>query len=187
MVDLNNELYFSKNLRFSEVNWNDKKSVTDAFKNRVETFYLEPAKKLIETGDPFYAFAVGVLCVSTIDFLACVSINPRAVGERFKQWVRDNISEFDKTLADRFYLEFRNGLVHEGRIKNCGQFSFDTDNELFKTMKGAMIVNPSLLLEAITNSFNIYINKVEKEPLEFQKLEAYLKNFKKEINYANQK
>ena len=169
--------------------WDDKKSLIDAFKHRVETFYLEPAKKLIETGDPFYAFAVGVLCVSTIDFLACVCItcNRGTVGIRFERWVCNNISEFDKTQAHRFYLYFRNGLVHEGRIKNCEQFSFGNTCELFKTMKGAMIVNPRLLLEAINNSFNTYINKVEKEPLEFQKLEAYLKKFKKEIEYANQK
>ena len=194
MVDLNNELYFAKNLKFSELDWNDKNALIDAFKKRVETFYLEPAEKLNEIEDAFYAFAEGVLCVSTIDLLACVTISCNRNDGRFEKWVETNIIEFrnpnpDKPgekLAHRFYDEFRNGLVHEGRIKNCGQFSYKF-KELCTMMKGAMLVNPNSLLETINKSFCAYISKVETEPLEFQKLESYVKRFQKEIDYANQK
>jgi hypothetical protein len=47
--------------------------------------------------------------------------NFKAVGDRIKYWLASEISEFDQKLAELFYDHFRNGLVHEGHIKNGGQ------------------------------------------------------------------
>jgi len=64
-------------------------------------------------------FATGVLCITTIDFLAKFLYND---ANRMIKWLKKNIKEFRKvdpnyksrTLADRFYDEFRNGLIHKG-------------------------------------------------------------------------
>lgn len=190
------ELHFSPKYTFWKIedalNKNDKGFLIKAFKDRLEGFYLEPAKKLNCLNKDDYAFAVGVLCVSTIDCLACITINPHDVGMRFKGWVKDNLPDFgkcdpsNKIFACRFYDEFRNGLVHEGRIKNGGQFS-NKSEKLVEILKGAMLVNPDILLKKINDSFEIYISKVEKDNTnsEFGKLKDYLESFDKELKYAN--
>ena len=131
---VNNILLFSPVYKFSDLNWDDEKILIGAFKDRVKGFYIEPAEKL---NDDKNGFAAGILCVTTIDFLARITIGADNVGERIERWLSKCITEFNqndpddrsRTLARRFYKEFRNGLVHEGRIKNCGQFS-DNFNEL---------------------------------------------------------
>jgi len=118
-------LYFSPKYRFDQINWNDEEELIEAFRDRVEGFYLNPARVLNEHK---YAFGSGILCVTTIDFLARITNNSERVGHRIKRWLTENMPKyFDETLAQRFHEEFRNGLVHEGRIKNCGQFSYDVD------------------------------------------------------------
>jgi hypothetical protein len=185
-------LYFSPKHKFLNLKWDDKKTLTDAFKNRVEGFYIEPTKKL--NGDKNW-FAVGVMCVTTIDFLARIKTGLLDdVGKRFEDWLRSNIKDFDssdpdnlsRTLAYRFYDEFRNGLVHEGRIKNAGQFSYCFEEELVKVEDGIMVVNPGLLLNAIISSFEKYMHHVENEEFAFHQLRyALIRDFEKDVEYAN--
>lgn len=84
------------------------------FSDRVKGFYLKPARILNKCE---CAFGTGVLCVTTIDFLARIN-NPEGVGQRDvrqenERWLTENMPKyFDETLAQRFYKEFRNGLVH---------------------------------------------------------------------------
>ncbi|MFA4935815.1 MAG: hypothetical protein WC568_08275 [Candidatus Methanoperedens sp.] len=147
MVNVANELLFNPMLKYSEIRWDDNEALIEAFSDRVKGFYLEPAQKLNDYEK--YAFATGVLCVSTIDLLACITIscNSGTVGTRFKQWIKEHITAFDNSnpnseiLADKFYNEFRNGLVHEGRIKNVGQFSYDYKKELVHIVKEMYLFN----------------------------------------------
>lgn len=147
MSTVDEELLFAPGLKYSEIKWDDDDALIEAFKDRVKGFYLDPAKNL--NASEKYAFATGVLCVSTIDLLACLTIscNSGTVGMRFKQWIKDHITAFDNSdpnseiLADKFYDEFRNGLVHEGRIKNVGQFSYDNKKELIHILKEMYLFN----------------------------------------------
>ena len=41
-------------------------------------------------------------------------------------------------LAERFYEDFCNGLVHEGRVKNGDQFSLEVD-ETVKELQGLLL------------------------------------------------
>jgi hypothetical protein len=161
-VRIRDILYFSPKYKFIDLKWDDKDNLLKAFQDRVEGFYIEPTRKLNEEKK---AFAAGVLCVATIDSLARIETGLDKVGDRFEYWVKNNIEQFNRpnpdkpsqTLAYRFYDEFRNGLVHEGRIKNAGQFSHDR-NELVNTVEvngaeSVMIVNPDCLLNAVATSF----------------------------------
>ena len=190
---IGDKLHFSPNYKFSDLKWDDKKNLTKAFKDRVERFYIEPTKKL--NGD-WDVFALGVMCVTTIDFLARIKTGLLDnVGKRFEDWLRSNIKEFDsrpdpdnpsQTLAYRFYDEFRNGPVHEGRIKNAGQFSYNFKKELVKVEHEIMVVNPGLLLNAIISSFNKYMHHVENEEFAFHQLRcALIRDFEKDVEYAN--
>lgn len=187
-------LYFSPKYKFLDLKWDNKKTLTDAFKDRVEGFYIEPTKKLNLDKN---VFAVGIMCVSTIDFLARIKTGLDLVNEKiFEDWLSLNIKEFNRsdpdtptssrTLACRFYKEFRCGLVHEGRIKNAGQFSYDFEKELVKVEDGVMIVNPHLLLNEIISSFDKFMYRVETEEFIFQQLRcALIRDFEKDVEAAN--
>lgn len=183
-------LYFSPKYKFSELKWDDKGYLLNAFKDRVNGFYLDPAKKLNKDKS---GFATGVMCVTTIDFLSRIDIGTDKVGKRIAEWLMANIEEFKEadpdargqTLATRFYDEFRNGLVHEGRIKNAGQFSYNL-KELVKIVKSVMVVNPEFLLNSIDTSFKKYIDKIEKDKCAFQNFKcALLRDFRKDVEYVN--
>ena len=53
--------FFAPNHRFATLNLEDSTNMIEAFKARVEGFYLSPARKLIDTDD---AFAGGVICTA---------------------------------------------------------------------------------------------------------------------------
>jgi hypothetical protein len=182
-------LYFSPEYKFSVLNWDDKKILIDAFKDRVKGFYIEPAKKL---NDDKNGFAAGVLCVTTIDFLARITIESDEVRKRIEQWLRKYINEFNqevpdnrsRTLARRFYEEFRNGLVHEGRIKNCGQFS-DDYSELIHMEDRIMVINSVFLLKAIKKSFETYMDNVENDTSLFHQFKcALIRDFGDDVELA---
>jgi hypothetical protein len=178
-------LYFAPNHRFADLNFRDSTSIVDAFKARVEGFYLGPARKLVDVND---AFAGGVICVALIDFIARYSSGSRKVKERFTWWLEANIAEFKakvslkaQTLGSRFYEDFRNGLVHEGRIKNLGQFSKDF-RELLHLIDGGMIVNPTQLIQKTGEGVSRYCELVRKDKSQFEKLKRRLEiDFQAEI------
>jgi len=176
-------LYFSPRFRFSEIDFNDAGKLIGAFRDRVEGFYLEPARRLVQAGD---AFACGLLCCASMDFLARYQ---GVGGSRITEWLKKNVPEFDepdpqdgrRTLACRFEVDFRNGLDHEGRIKNLGQFSLDQQTVL-RFVDSGMIVNPRLLLEAIRAAFAKYCTHLQSDQGSLQNLISRLKSdFSQEI------
>lgn len=178
-------LYFSPKHKFINLDWNDKEKLTDAFKDRVGGFYLHPAKILNERQ---YAFAVGTLCTTIIDFLARIEFGLDKTGERIKKWLLKYIPEcFNDNLAERFYREFRNGLVHEGRIKRCGQFSYDHKEELIHLIDDVLIINPNLLLGKIIKAFDSYLKEVKTDEFKFQQLRcALIRDFQEDVECAKE-
>jgi len=181
-VRIGDELHFSPKYRFSELNWDDRTGVIEAFRDRVEGFYLCPAQKLNRDKD---GFAAGLLCVAAIDFLARISLDANGVKDRIVKWLRTNIIRFEYSdLADRFYEEFRNGLVHEGRIKNAGQFSYEY-HKVISMVDDTMLVNPDLLLNAVMDSFQSYLKKLRTDDLIYHALRsALLSDFQREVELA---
>ena len=146
------------------------------FADRVYGFYINPAKLLSQNNDGF-GFACGLLCIATIDFLSRIAYpNEQKVGDRIEKWLRNNIREFnDDDCAMRFYEDFRCGLVHEGRIKPFGEFSFES-KQLITLQDEIMRVNPGILLGKVIESFQNYINKLLVDKQEFLKLQKCLKS-----------
>ena len=182
---INHDLYFSPNFKFTDLDWNNANNLVTAFHDRVYGFYLKPTSLLLEGG---HAFAAGVLLVTTIDFLAKIQTGGKT-GSRFEQWLITNIPQFDisdpdnstRTLAKRFYDEFRNGLVHEGRIKNGGQFSFEIDNLHIVSDNSVMIINPRYLFQSVSDSFKKYETDLSDEFV-FQKFRCSLiESFQKDM------
>jgi len=175
-------VHFSPNYKYEYINLDDKNCLIEAFEDRVGGFYLKPIEIL---NDSQCAFSAGLLCVTTIDFLARISINEKRVNKRIKEWLKTNIPDyFDDERANRFYDEFRNGLVHEGLIKNGGQFSYEIGRLLCEE-DNIIVVNPELLLAEIDKSFKLYIRKLKDDTLSYQLFKcAILSDFYFDFLYA---
>jgi len=176
------ELWFSPNWRFTEIAWEDREKLIDQFYDRVEGYFFKPAETLDNCED---AFAQGVICVTCIDFLAKYMIGPLQPGQRFKKWLRYSIPDFrDQGTAQYFYRDFRNALVHAGKIDNCGQFNYDIEN-LVSTKNSVMIVNPRLLLGLIRTVFKKYTEKLKQDWAVFTKFKSILeKEFYKDYQMS---
>ena len=161
-------LYFSKSCRFNDLDFSDKDNLVNKFKDRVYEFYLEPAKDLCEKE---HAFAAGIICSSTIDFLAKMKYTNHASRnspQNFKLFLEKDIL-LPKSSAKDFYKDFRCGLVHGGKIDKCGQFSFDF-GELIKTIsmeKDIMILNSALFNNHTRFERNTNLHLFEDRPLFF--------------------
>ena len=144
------DLFFAPGVRFAEVALSGPELV-DQLRRRIDGFYLTPARLCIDHG---HAFAAGLLIVSTIDFLAGLhhsaqALKTRNVGADFCTFVRSKLPSFaSRDVAQRLYNEFRNGLTHEARIKNAGEFSFDWDQTV-RLVRGRLCINPTFLLKEI--------------------------------------
>ena len=183
-------LYFAPERRFSELDFENQLKMVDFFEQRINNFYLQPAKKLKE---PFEAFAQGLLCVAVIDLLArytyCpppTNCNPAKVkGCDFIRWVQQIPGFNDEKIASRFYEDFRCGLVHEGHIKHLGQFSHELDKIVSEVRDGrdlATLVNPMLLLGAIENEFKNFCDTLRTNKAEYNKFVNHLcVDFKMEL------
>jgi hypothetical protein len=144
-------LYFAPEVRFDQVDL-DGAGLPDQFQRRVEGFYIRPAAECAQAG---FAFAAGVLLVSCIDALARLRLGG-GVGKRFEKFTHDALSSFSGVdLAQRFYQEFRNGLVHEARLKKGGQFSLETKATV-ELLDGLLIINPRLLAEEVREALSAY-------------------------------
>lgn len=178
-------LFFAPGIKFSDLDFEHSELIIEAFQRRVEGFYLAPACHLIDKNE---AFACGLICSATIDLIARYSLpKVKKVGCRICIWLRNNIPDFNRAetgyaaLAERFYEDFRNGLVHEGRIKNLGQFSFDYST-LITFVDGAMIINPKFLLKSINCAFNKIYQTLKTDKKQSKIFISQLKeDFKEEI------
>lgn len=147
-------LYFSPDIRFAELDFDDVPGLIRAFQRRVEGFYLEPATRSLSAGD---SFAGGLICCAAIELIAKISSNDRPGA-----WLSANLPEFvgDGELAERFWALFREGLAHEGRIKRndecSGQFSLEIPDTLV-TIGSVLVVNPQKLLEGVRAAFGRYL------------------------------
>ena len=145
-MKIGESLYFAPEIKFSDLDLSGK-NLPGQLDSRMRAYYLEPAKALAQNG---HAFASGLLLVSCIDALSCLQSKPKAsVRRRFCSWIKTGLPSFGSAaIAERFYCEFRNGLVHEARIKKGGQFSLEQSCTMDKgiKIKSKGIKGSSLLL-----------------------------------------
>ena len=62
----------------------------------------------------------------------------------------------DEEISRRFYTDFRNGLVHEARIKNGGEFSLEQATTIFFE-HSIMRVNPIYLHQEVYSALARFI------------------------------
>jgi len=163
-------LYFAPDLLFSEVDI-DGPTLPEQFKLRMIGYYIMPAEKCCDKG---FAFAAGTLLLTCIDALAGLQFG-NGVGSRFQKFVRERLPSLaDEQLARRFYCDFRNGLVHEARIKHGGQFSLER-GEMIEEVDGFLLVNPKLLAAEVREALSCYVALLSRDPAQRRKLATQLR------------
>lgn len=163
-------LYFAPGIRFDQVDL-DGANLPAHFKRRIVGFYLEPAKECARNG---FAFASGVLLVSCLDALARLRFCG-GVGKRFRKFAISELRSFSAaTLAERFYDEFRNGLVHEARLKNGAQFAREIGATV-ESRNGILLVNPDRLAVELCAALDSYVKLLTFSARERKKLASTLR------------
>ena len=184
-MDINGILHFAPDIPFSKVDWGGDR-LPEQFRCRIAGFYLEPAAICAQNG---HAFAAGLLLVSCIDALARLKYRNNDVGKRFKRFLKELKSFKDSNIAQRFYDEIRNGLVHEARLKDGAQFTLDPviDETVTTRIGDILLINPQLLLTEVLGALDSYIELLEKDAHELRLLSASLTlDLGKDIQAANQ-
>lgn len=198
------ELYYSPSYKFEDlkkaIDNGDKDKIIIMFKERVKELYLEPAYVLIKKANDKKSdnssmglvFSAGLICVSAVDFLGrfyfgCPKEDEVKVERRFVGWLLKYMSPlFNALLAKKFYKDFRNGLVHECRIKNGGEFSLNKG----ETIKGEvddngvryLVVNPEKLLKKLEDGFKNYLDDLQQDEDMFRQfVECLKKDFKEDF------
>jgi hypothetical protein len=144
----------------------------EQFEERIRGFYLTPARVVTEAGS---TFAAGLLLVASIDALARLTRPEPEVGIRFVRWMTSELPGFgDENLSRRFYREFRNGLVHECRIKNGGKFALVSERETVRILNGVLIVNVRCLFEEVDDALRKYIELLRQNLNERNRLSTLL-------------
>lgn len=140
----------------------DGSSLPDQFRERIYEFYLRPARV---TAKANYAFAAGLLVGAAIEALSRLARPDLGVGQRFVQWMSEELSSFrDKNLARRFYRDFRNGLVHECRIGSGSRFSLDSQRQCVKVVGEALSINVTLLIEEVVQALERFVRSIKMNP-----------------------
>ena len=170
-------LYFAPGIKFVELDLTGAK-IAEQYETRIKGFYLDPAEQLIDNN---HVFASGVLLVSCIDALAKLRYGGR-VGERFRKFAKDEMVSFkDDHIAQLFYNDFRNGLVHETRIKNGGEFSLEQENTA-AVYYFSLRVNPFYLHQEVITALSRYKQElIDKESFRNKFVTNLRETFEREL------
>jgi len=177
-------IYFSENYKTSYLNLNDANHLLNALTDRVESYYFNPAEKL---DGEFEAFARGVLVLTAIDFIGRYLIGG-SNSFRIKEFCKGlasikvnkqaNLDWIVKVIND----DYRNGLIHDGRIKNLGQFSYDFD-KLIELDPAYSMINPEILLNETRDRFYELVKQTESSRERLDQLKDRITtDFKPEID-----
>jgi len=175
---IGDELYFAPGIRFSDLDKSGDK-LPEQFDKRIRGYYLNPAIVSAKSG---HAFASGVILVSCIDALAYFYTGIGDVGERFRSWCIEFLPSFSsEKYASYFYRDFRNGLIHNARIKNGGEFTLDI-NCTMKHQGTIISINPLYLASEIDKALSRYIDCLRSNTgFKNKFVELILKDFKFEL------
>ncbi len=183
MARYDGRLFFSPRFSFSQLDFSDTSLILDAFQDRVEGFYLVPAQQLAYRRN---YFASGVLCLVGIDFVSKYEY-PTIGDGRFKAWL-NRIPPFgeadpgqpNRHLSDRMEQDFRNMLVHEGRIR-FGEFSCEI-RDVARVMRRKLIVNPRLLTDRSIELLHAYCDRLRSNALQMETIrQSLLDDFRAEV------
>jgi hypothetical protein len=175
--------YFAPSISFAEVDLSGY-MLPGQILARIEGYYLQAADCCIREG---FAFAAGVLVVTCIDAVSHFARGPnrfrRKSSRDFRTFARSRLASFrelpDATLL---YDAYRNGLVHEARLKKGCQFALGLGRTLDNT--GAFpVVDPERLLHEVRDAVYVLVEEMRgSESFREQLIKYVRREFAYELN-----
>lgn len=158
------------------------KQLPQQFAQRIRGYYIAPAVNAATAG---YTFASGLILVSSIDALAEIQSGSQGVKSRFCKWTAAELKSFeDPDVNKRFYEDFRDGLVHNARVKRGSQFSLD-QNATVVYERSILSINPLLLADEVNDALSRFVTKLENnEPLRDLFVKRIRSEFKDELSFS---
>lgn len=151
---------------------------------RVDGYYLDAADYCIRAR---FAFAAGVLIVTCIDAVSEFDRGPKS-RQNFLTFVRARLPTFkEERNASLLYEEYRNGLVHEGRLKKGCQFALGLGRTLDTT--GAYpVIDAGGLLNEVRGAIHQLVKEMQgSKPFREQLVRYVRRKFAYEFNAARRK
>lgn len=145
-MKVGDHVYFAPGIRFTDLDL-DGPRLPKQYSARIEGYYLTPADRAAKAGD---AFAAGLLALTAIDAMSRLYFGPnrpsRQVKSDFEFFVRGLLPSFSEPMkAKILYEKYRNGLVHEARLKDGCQFEIGRSTT-FDTSGPMPIIDPARLV-----------------------------------------
>jgi hypothetical protein len=169
-------LYFAPGVTFSDLDLSGNR-LPDQFRQRINGFYLKPAKHLAYK----HSFAAGVLVICAMDALGGLLTGSKSTESKIKSLCRKIPGLSTEEAAEIFHESFRNGLVHNARIKNGSEFSADI-GKVAVLDHGRLVVNPGLLADAVERELDEYVRDLYQNPAARKTLASRIrKKFKYEL------
>jgi hypothetical protein len=183
------ELWFAPDRRMANIDLDDPVGLIDAFRDRVEGFFLEPARHLKTMAqEEASLFASALICAATIESLARFDPTVRNSNQPIADWLYVNIPQFcrdvgGKSAATYFDERFRNGLVHEGYVASLGRLG--NLDEVVTIDRDVVTVDPFLLIEEIANWLSRFQDDLKDNRRDVRAFQHRMKElFEAEINRA---
>lgn len=161
-------IHFSPQFPIQKIDFDNRDLLVDAFEDRFNNYYLKPCSLL---NDAECAFAAGALLLNTIDGVTLFT-EVGAVSTRIENFckqiptIKEKGEKYSKDFAQKINDDFRNGLIHEGRIKNGGQFSYDY-RTLDKFEDGCLVVNPRYFQDEVDQYIKVLVKRLRDSKLTF--------------------
>lgn len=172
---LDDALFFNSGRKWSEISPDDIENLIDEYEIRIRGFYLHPSFQLLENTEVHNCksngFAIGILLLTAIDAIGTFFPNRKTKDhyeDSFTEFIKDDeeykqLSSEEKDKISKIMAnEFRNGLIHNGRIKNGCEFSFETPN-MFHLVKNTLIVNPKKFHACVDRNISRFFLKIKKD------------------------
>ncbi len=178
MSDIDGVLQFAPGIPFHVLDFRSGK-LADQFEARIDGFYISPALAL-EAGR--FDFAAGLLAVCAADALGGIFTGASGTRGRMIGFFQTIPGLEKKNYAELFCDHFRNGLVHEARVKNGGKFSTNHP-EAAVPFGGSLEVNPYALAVSVRETLRIQCALARKNTADLKALGGAIKRrFEDDIN-----
>jgi hypothetical protein len=199
--------YFSSKVRYSEIDWSNLDQIVDAYRQRIEDWYFDPARELAK--NIHFAFSVMALNCLLIDtmsqFVAGIDSSSK---KKFIEFIRNRlpgmyscvmrstIRHYDvrpailKDVAEVLYYGFRCGILHQAHIPPYGGVDPGADPPVRVDVSGlvkytgsgadcpSVIINPLKLLGQLGAAFEVYLQELkDRDPKNDQLRENFKKKF----------
>lgn len=191
---------FSSELLYSQIDWSKLNVVVDAFKLRLDDWYLNPARELAQNiHSAFSVMALNCLLIDTLSQF--VAGQPSSTSDGFKKFIRTRlppayseklqtpIRHYDgkrreqtlKDVADVLYHGFRCGILHQAHIPPYGGIIPHPPAiriEQFRAVRykdsqiscPSVIVDPLTMLADLSASLDLYLRELKNRDASYDPL-----------------